>query len=356
MVKKILLTLYLSIALVFFLQYDQGHTSENYTERVFVSGYGEVTVVDPSVPKVVASIKVRGPVRDMSFTKDGKKGLVLANNRTTLYVIDTLENKVTDQIDLTGRTDKGLLDRRVWGSAISPDGSKAYAFVTQGEKRTNIFKSLPSKILEIDLKTKEVTRDVEAPYGIHVLQFKEDDPNTIFAWGYELFKLDVKNMKLELKEGIKTPKKPEDGSGNILMIWPRNVNGINSLPIIKSYPDGKVTEGLLWFNMKTEELKTLEFNKDPVGMFSAVVDFDQQYGYVVLNHWYKVDMKTGNVLKDSRPPSGSTYAINMSADGKKLYLGAGGNDFIIANTDMQIEKVIQLPTDGWDIQVVKIYK
>jgi hypothetical protein len=67
-------------------------------------------------------------------------------------------------------------------------------------------------------------------------------------------------------------------------------------------------------------------------------------------------MKTGKVLKDSHPPHGSTYAIDLSADETKLYLAGGGNEFIVANTELQVEKIITLPTDGWDLQVVKIDK
>lgn len=331
---------------------------EAYTERAFVSGYGEVTVVDPAVPKVVASIKVKGPARDMSFTKDGKKGIVNANDRKSLYVIDTVENKVLDEITLTGRTDKGLLDRRIWGATISPDGSKAYVFVTQGEKRTNIFKSHPTKILEIDLKTKEVTRDLKAPIGIHSLQFKEGDPNTVFAWGYDLYKLDLKKWKISLKEGIKNSKNPEtEGVGGFLLLFPRGEeNGFNSFPIIKSYPDGRVTEGMMWFNVKTEELKSVAFDREPVGMFSGVVDKEEKYGYVTLNNWYKFEVATGKVIKEAKPPTGSMYGLNTSLDETKLYMAGGGNDFIVTDREFNIENIIKMPTDGMDVRVVKIQK
>ena len=332
------------------------YAEQDYTERVFISGYGQVTVVDPKIPKVKASIEVEGPVRDMSFTANGQKALVVANSRTTLYVIDTLNNKVIKEIELTGRTDKGLLDRRVWGSAISPDGTKAYVNVTQGEKRTNIFKSLPNKILEIDLETERVLRSVEAPYGIHALLFKQDDSNTIFAFGYDIFKLDIEKMTLTLQEGVKHPENPDKPIGNYLNIWTRENTGFNSMPVFQLYPNGKVTEGILWFNLKTAELKTVEFDKPPVGMFSAVIDPQERYGYVILNHWYKVDLNTGHVIKDRMAPTGSIYAINRSANGKKLYLGAGGNSFIVANTDLEVEESIKVPTDGWDIKVVKIQK
>ncbi|WP_318503280.1 hypothetical protein [Bacillus sp. T3] len=331
---------------------------KSYTERAIVSGYGQVIVVDPAVPEVVASIKVDGPVRDMSFTKDGKKGIVNANDRKSIYVIDTVNNKVIDKITLTARTDKGLLDRRILGATISPDGSKAYVFVTQGEKRINIFKSHPSKLLEIDLKTKEVTRDLKAPYGIQALQFKEGDPNAVFVWGYDLYKLDLKKWELSLKQGIKNAENPEkDGIGGFLLLFPRGEeNGFNSFPIIKSYPDGRVTEGLMWMNMKTEEIKSVAFDREPIGMFSAVVDKQEKYGYAILNHWYKVELATGKVVKDSKPPTGSIYGLNTSLDETKLYLGAGGNDFIVADRDLNVEKIIKLPTDGMDVRVVKIQK
>lgn len=354
MMKKNLFSILFVVPLLLIFAFGDELVYANGTERVFVSGYGQVTAIDPSTPEVIANIKVKGPVRDMSFTEDGKKGLVLANNRITMYVIDTVNNKVIDEIQLQGRTEKGLLDRRVWGSTISPDGKKAYAFVTQSEKRQNIFKTLPSKIIEIDLETKEELRSVEAPYGTHVLQFKEGDPNTIFVWGYDLYELDLKEMELSLKKGIKHPENESDGSGNYLMLFPRVERGFNSLPLTKEYPDGSVTEGIMWLNLKSGEFKTVEYDREPIGMFSAVIDNDEKYAYSVLNSWYKVELETGKVVKESKPPVGSTYGINLSLDGSKIYLGGAGNHFVVANTELEVEKVIELPTDGLDVRVVQI--
>lgn len=351
--KKVIAVLSIWLTLLMF-SFSGAHTTtaQGYTERVFVTGYGELTVIDPAIPKVIASVKVKGPTRDLSFTEDGTKALLLANGRTTLYVIDTLQNKVMDEINLTGRTDQGMLDRRVWGSAISPDGSKAYAFVTQGEKRTNIFKALPSKIIEIDLQTKKVTRDLEAPYGIHAMVFKKNDPHTLFVWGYDLYTLDTKQWQLKEKEGIKNGK---DGSTNVLLLFPRGDNSkFNSFPTVTTYPDGTVKEGMSWTNLETGEVKKKDFDKEPVGMFSAIIDPDERYGYSIMNHWYKVDAKTGHVIKDVKAPTGTIYGINISTDGKKIYLGGGGNDFIIADTDLNVEKILKTPTDGMDIKVKAI--
>lgn len=352
--KKVAYAFALSLFMLVF-SFSGAHTAQSYTERVYVSGYGELTVIDPAVPKVVASIKVKGPVRDVSFTEDGRTALLLANGRTTLYMIDTIQNKVMEEINLIGRTDKGMLDRRVWGSAISPDGLKAYAFVTQGEKQTNRFKALPSKIIEIDLKTKEVIRDIEAPYGIHSLQFKKNDPNTLFVWGYDLYTLHTETWKLEKKEEIKNRKDERQGSTNILLLFPRGENTkFNSFPTVTTYPDGRVTEGIGWANLETGAFKIKDFDKEPVGMFSAIIDEQEKYGYVIMNHWYKVNLKNGHVIKDTKPPTGTIYGINMSTDGKKIYLGGGGNDFIVADTDLNVEKIIKTPTDGMDIKVKAI--
>lgn len=333
----------------------QAQEQTPYMERVFISGYGELTVVDPAVPKVVASIKVKGPVRNMSFTKDGKIAAISADDRRTIYIIDTVENKVIDSITLTGRTDNGLLDRRIWGLAISSDGSKMYAFITQGEKQKNIFKVLPTKIIEIDRKTKEITRDIEAPYGVQALQFKEDDPNTIFVWGYELFTLDLQDWKISLNKVFTNPEK--EGIGGFLMFFPRDYeNGFNSFPITREYPDGKLTEGIMWMNMKTGKMKEVAFDREPVGMFSATIDKDESYGYVTLNKIYKVDLKTGKVIKETKAPVGSMYGINSSLDGKKLYLSGAGNDFSVMDKELHVEKTIKLPTDTFDLKVVRIEK
>ncbi|KAB7708243.1 hypothetical protein F9802_05965 [Bacillus aerolatus] len=354
MTKKLVQILFFVFPLLVLSNFSIGSAEKNYTERVFISGYGQIIVVDPSVPKIAESIEVKGPVRDMSFTEDGKTGLFLANDRKSLYVVDTVQNKIIDEINLQARTDKGLLDRRVWGSTISPDGKKAYAFVTQGEKRRNSFKVHPSKILEIDLGSKEELRSVEAPYGTHVLQFKQDDASKIFVWGYDLFELDLKDMKLKLKQGIKNPENKENGAGNYLMLFPRGENGINSIPLIKEYPDGRVTEGIMWMNRQSGKIKTLEYDREPIGMFSAVIDKNEQYAYTTLNKWYKVDIKSQKIVKESAPPNGSLYGVNLSADEEKLYYSGAGNEFIIANKDLEVEKHLVLPTDTLDLKVIKI--
>lgn len=328
-----------------------------YDERVFVSGYNEVTVVDPAEPKVVASIPVKGPARDMSFSKNGKVAVFSANGRTTLYVVDTVANKVIDEITLSGRTDKGLLERRIWGAAISPDATKAYAFITQSEKRTNIFKALPCLFVEIDLKTKEITRKMEAPYGIHGMQFSQNDSNRMFVWGYDIYEVDLNKWELKVKHGLKHPAdEKKEGIGNYLLLFPRGENGYSSIPIFRTYPDGKVTEGIFWIDMKTEQVKSIEYDREPIGMFSAVIEPGEKYAYSILNKWYKIELPSGKVIKESKPPHGTTYGINISHDGERLYLAGAGNEFHVANKDLEILKTITLPTDGLDLKVIKIEK
>lgn len=328
---------------------------ESFTERAYVTGYNALHVVDPKEPKVVASIPVTGPVRDLSFSEDGRTALLSANGRTSLYLIDTVENKVIDEWSVTGRTDQGLLDRRIFGAALSPDATKAYIFVTQGEKLINQFKVHPSKIIEIDVKTKKELRSIEAPYGVHALQMTGDDPGSVLVWGYDLYKLKLDSWKLELAQSLKHPKDPKDGSSNVLLLFPRDrESGYNSFPIIKSYPDGRVTEGMGWYHLKSGTFKSVEFDRDPVGMFSAVVDNKAEHGYIIMNHWYKVDLKNGKVLKETMAPTGTIYGINISSDSQKLYLSAGGNDFIVADRDLNVEKIIKLPSDGFDVRVNRI--
>ncbi|HHY22201.1 MAG TPA: hypothetical protein GX525_10085 [Bacilli bacterium] len=354
--KKLIMMLGCALLATIGVVSESVHADGDYDERVIISGYGEVTVVDPAVPEVVASIPVNGPVRDMSFTEDGRKGVVGANNRQTLYIIDTVENKVIDTIDVAGRTEHGYLDRRVFGAAISPDGTKVYAFVTQGEKRTNIFKALPNQILEFDLNTKEIVRQIEAPNGVHALAFKKDDPSTLFVWNYDLYKLDLDKWKIDLVHGIKNPADENEGSGNFLLLFPRGENGFNSFPIFREYPDGTVTEGILWFNYETEEVKSIEYDEEPVGMFSAIIERDESYAYTVLNQLYKVDLKTGEIVKRSKPPTGSTYGINMSLDEERIYLAGAGNDFTVANKEFEVLHQLKLPTDGLDLKVIAIKK
>ena len=63
--------------------------------------------------------------------------------------------------------------------------------------------------------------------------------------------------------------------------------------------------------------------------FSGVVSPDRKYYYTVLNTIEKRDFATNRLLAIAADLDKSYYTIQISSDGKKLYLGGGGDTILI---------------------------
>ncbi|MGZ8432472.1 MAG: hypothetical protein ACXWWW_11040, partial [Candidatus Deferrimicrobiaceae bacterium] len=74
---------------------------------------------------------------------------------------------------------------------------------------------------------------------------------------------------------------------------------------------------------------------------------DRKYYYTVLNTVEKRDFATNRVLKVAADLDKSYYTIQVSSDGKKLYLGGGGDTILIYDSDtMKLVKRLDTPGDA----------
>jgi len=80
--------------------------------------------------------------------------------------------------------------------------------------------------------------------------------------------------------------------------------------------------------------------------FSAVVSPDRKYYYMVLNKVEKRDFATNQLLATADVDK-SYYTIQVSSDGKKVYLGGGGDSILIYDTGtMKLLKRLDTPGDA----------
>ena len=61
----------------------------------------------------------------------------------------------------------------------------------------------------------------------------------------------------------------------------------------------------------------------------------------------KMDAATGETIKTVPTKQGTCYSINITSDGKKLYVGPAGADVSVYNADtLELLGVIPLHSDG----------
>lgn len=354
MLKRRWIYLLLAIFLVFSLSTsalaDKG-TGET-KEMLYIGGYDLVFAVDPETKKVT-EIPVTGPARDMTWTRDGRTLFVNTDGRQTLAVIDTVNNKLIDELPFSTNEYRS----RIYGFDVDPAGELIYVTVMRSKREGVELKALPPAILVMDIKTKKIVKEIEVPYGTHTLQFYEDG-GKIAVWGRDLYEYDIEKDTLTLHHKTMNPEDENDGISNYLYFWVRDKE-LDYLSVATNYvfyPEtGEVTEGYIAWDLKTGDVERIEFEEDPVGLFSGVITKDRKTAYGGMNMVAKTNLAT--LKHDAVVPTekGTSYGINISGDEKTVYVSGAGPDLSFYDAEtLKYQGTIDLKSDTMDLRVVQI--
>lgn len=325
-------------------------------EMLYVSGYDKTFAIDPAKMEIVAEIPVKGPNRDMTWTKNGQRLFINSGARQEVAIIDTLKNEVIDTV--TFNDPENNIIARIYGLAVDPEGEKLYATLMRTQRKPSELVPLKPVIAVMDLETKKIVDEIEVPMVTHGLQFLED-PNKLAVWAKDLYILDVNTKKLTKHYDLSQPTEQNNHSiANFLYFWQRDRDSANSLTVgmFRYYPEtDKTSENIFMVDRKTGEVTNIELPEE-LGLFSVVVSPDKKYAYGGMNYLYKINLETMEI-QDIPLKKGTSYGFNISRDGKTLYVSGAGPDisFIDAET-LEYKKVIELPTDTMDVRVIEIQK
>lgn len=354
MMKKYMYTMLVILCISFIIS-DPMRASAETKEMIYISGMDYVFAVDPET-KEVKNIKVDGAARHITWTKDGRTLFASAGARQKVAIIDSLKGEVIEEVSF----EKDGYSGYIYGMDVDPEGNKLYATVLRTKVQGTEFKALPLVISVMDLKTKELIKEIEVPYGTHTLQFYEDG-SKIAVWGRDLRVYDVVKDTLTLHKETMYPKDENiEGISNYLYFWIRDKDtDYQSLVANYTYhPDtGEETEGFITWDLRTGEVDKLELKEAPIGYFSAAFDKGKKNMYGGLNYLAKTNVAEAKHEKVVPTKLGSSYGFNISGDGKTVYVSGAGPDisFYDAETLDYIDTV-ELKSDTMDLRVVQIEK
>ncbi|WP_096199297.1 YncE family protein [Bacillus sp. FJAT-45350] len=323
-------------------------------ETLYISGYDMTIAVDPIKMEIIEEIPIKGPNRDMTWTKDGQTLFVNSAGRQEVAVVNTIKNEVVDT--LTFSEPSNQITARIFGIAVDEKGETLYATLMRTKRKPAELVPLDPIIAVMDLETKEVVKEIDVPVGTHALQFLED-PTKLAVWAKDLYMLDLTTDELTKYHELMLPSNPnEQGIANYLYFWNRDKESANSLTagMFKFFPDTEeVTENIFMVDRKTAEVTDIEL-PEPIGLFSVVVTNDKKYAYGGMNYIHKIKLDTMEIESIVHEP-GTSYGYNLSSDGQTLYVSGAGADLSFIDTNsMEYKKILELPTDTMDIRVVQV--
>ena len=309
-------------------------------DRFYHLGYGMIEVIDGDRDAIVAKIPLRGWTREAALSSD-KKFLYVTASRHLIHKVSLAEDKVVATVDVSGDG----WDRFIFGITMAGDDRTAFAAMMSRTTRDGEAVVGAPVVAEVDLASGKIIRSVEVPWGVAKLVTVKGGQQ-IYALGKDIYKIDAAGGALKVVETVPM----FDRKWNILPLW--SYTWENGGLLAANYYTPEIM-GLVTIDEKTGEIGDFPIQGDPVLAYSVIVTPDRKTAYGVMDDLTVIDLankKYGPVVPLKQ---GTSYAVNLSSDGRKIYAGSGGASITVLDAaTLKPLKTIQLTSDGMDLRRV----
>lgn len=289
--------------------------------------------------------------------------IVMSPDNTIAYVLaDRWENVygielATCKTVFVAHQSEGDIKRKTVASlAVSKDGKELYTIRNPVKILVDRYEVMEPELAVYDtsagLKAKPV-RTFPAPRRMTVMATGHD--GTLYAAGHEIYAIDPNTGETSVKIPNASWDRPTYSPPDVLAFWPI---GTQADEFLLLYSAAKFTDetqnelaDFVWgyetVDLTTGESKIEDFASFEVIMFSAVRDpNDKTKLYGVYTQLSKHDLATKELVKRVDLPH-TYYCINISSDGKELYVGGTNDDIGVYDAD-SLERIgeIILPSGG----------
>jgi DNA-binding beta-propeller fold protein YncE len=313
-------------------------------DTFYYIGYGMVQVVDGDSDAIVADIPVEGWIRMTDFSAD-KKFLYVVAKRHIIHKIDLAEKRVVSTIDVSSDG----WDRFIYGFILAPDGKSAYVNLLS---RANLLSRTTTtgevvvaapQLAQIDLENGQIMRSIETPWSSLTLVSVKNATN-IYVIGKDIVKVDVSGKEMKV---IGTYPMFEKG-WNMLSLFANTLE--NGGDFIGHYYTAE-SMGLVTIDSSSGAITDTPLDGPPIFAYSVIRSPDKKKLYAVMDDLTVIDLETHSYETTIPIPGGTVYNINVSSDGKKIYVSGGGSTTTVYDAEsLKPIKVLQMETDGIDFR------
>jgi DNA-binding beta-propeller fold protein YncE len=307
-------------------------------DRYYHMGYGMIQVIDGDTDTIVADIPIKGATRDTDVTSD-RRFMYVATNRHLVHKVDLAQNRVVSTADVKADG----WDRVMFGFVLAQDGATGYgAFMSRRADKGEVFIGKPV-VAQFELDTGRILRSVEVPWGIaHLVSVR--DGKGIYAFGQDLYKIDTTGAELKVVETV-----PMFDKGiNMLPFWDYAFDngGIASMNYYTA-----TAMGVMLVDQRTGAIDDIVLKGDPAMAYSVVLAPDRRKAYAVMDDLTEIDLAKKTYLRSVPIAEGTCYGVNVSSDGRKVYVGGGGSTLTVYDAQtLKPIKVLQMASDGMDVR------
>ncbi|ADZ70910.1 quinohemoprotein amine dehydrogenase subunit beta [Polymorphum gilvum] len=289
----------------------------------------------------------------IAMSPDNAIAYVLANRWEDVFGIEL----ATCRTVFSAHQSEGDIRRKTIASlAVSKDGTEVYTV-------RNPVRILPDRyeVLEPEFAVYEAAAGLDAkpartfPAPRRMTVMATDRSGMVYAGGHEVYAIDPKTGEVSIKIANASWDRPTYSGPDVLAFWPIGSQADEFLLLYSAavFTDASQSEladfvwGYQTVDLTTGQAKIEDFASFEVIMFSAVRDpNDKSKLYGVYTQLSKHNVDTKELIKRVDLPH-TYYCINISSDGRELYVG-GTNDDIGVYDSETLERIgeILLPSGG----------
>jgi hypothetical protein len=309
-------------------------------DYLYVPVSNALQVIDCETDTVIKTLPVYSDyIMQSAYSHDAKRYYL--NAQHSIYVFDTTSHSLVDTYKFSTELSKVT----IIGFTVSPDNKKLYLSVNIVKKKQNIPKLnvLPPQLVVFDIVKKKMVKNYPIPQMVFQIMALRNDANKLLLLGADLVELDLESGEIEKKVGIMNPEEGEEGK-NCLAIWDNSSPGDHGVFTTPYYTATGM--GYFFIDRNSGKVDMLQ-GKDIWFEYSTTLSPDKKYLYGVMDELIKMDAATGETIKAVPTKKGTCYTLNITSDGKKLYVGPAGADVSVYDADtLELLGVIPLYADG----------
>jgi quinohemoprotein amine dehydrogenase beta subunit len=311
-----------------------------------------LVLADPAARKVERSYQIPGPGAPLGIvpSPDGKVAYVITNHWGSLVGIDLDNGAEVFHADLS---DGDVRARNMFGLEISPDGKEL--FVMRSPVRLGLgeyeVQDVGVAVYRTDagMNAKPV-RILPVPRRTTSLLMSPDGTK-LYAVSWDIHTIDPKDGKVLKVDKVANWDRPNFAAPDVFGVWGQYEQAkvfVNPYFVTRTDLDPKdpaaSRTGMLTLDLATGALAMHEFEDSSAIMFSSVVNpVRPNETFSVYGTLTKTDLTTNKLIK--RVPLPHThYCLNISGDGKEVYVAGTMGDIGVYSTET-LERIgeIQMP-------------
>ncbi|MCP5420584.1 MAG: quinohemoprotein amine dehydrogenase subunit beta [Gammaproteobacteria bacterium] len=319
---------------------------------VAVTRPNQVHLIDAAARKVEHSYTIpgNGIPSAVAVPDDGKVAYICTNRWESISGIDLATGKEVFRANMSSGTERV---KSVFAMNVSRDGKQLYVHQSPVQLSLDEYQVEDTRIAVYDTSAgldAKPARTFPAPRRIALLLpgMKSD---RLYALGWDLYAINTSSGAIEKTYPIRDWKRPNYSEPDILSVWLQYEQpNIFSTPYYAVRTDispddpSAYKTGLLTFDLAKGTFDMEDFEDTSVVIFSSVVSpTHPNEVYMVYTQLTKMDREQHKVIK--RIDLDHTYyAINISRDGKEVYLGGALGNIAVYDT-ATLERIgnIELP-------------